>query len=101
MNNNFGVSDQEIGASNICGTNTMGDHVIDGYGVREEEEAATMNDNGLIFGHALEDTRIMETKEAPLMVDKNKMQILENNITSDQPAVPPRQGRFWTIGEHK
>uniref|UniRef100_A0A8R7K2V5 Transcription factor MYB1R1 n=1 Tax=Triticum urartu TaxID=4572 RepID=A0A8R7K2V5_TRIUA len=101
VNNNFGVSGQEIGASNICGINTMGDHVIDGYAVREEEEAATMNDNELIFGHALEDTRITETKEAPLMVDKNKMQILENNITSDQLVVPPRQGRFWTIDEHK
>ncbi|XP_044962835.1 myb-like protein H [Hordeum vulgare subsp. vulgare] len=100
VNNNFGMSGEGSGTSNICGINTMGDHVIGGYGVREEE-AATIDRDGLIFGRSLEDARIAQTNESMLIMDKNKMQVLENNVPSDQTVVPPRQRRFWTIDEHK
>ena len=79
---------------------SMGGLVNENFEV-QEAEGTTMDDNGFSFRCALEGTKITNTEEARVMVDKNKMQILENNITSDQPVVPPRQGRFWTIDEHK
>ena len=66
-----------------------------------------MIDNGFSFRCALEDTtqledtRIRKMEEAPMMVDKNKMVVLENNTSTDRPVVAAHQRKFWTKEEHK
>uniref|UniRef100_A0A453QWE1 Uncharacterized protein n=1 Tax=Aegilops tauschii subsp. strangulata TaxID=200361 RepID=A0A453QWE1_AEGTS len=79
---------------------TMGGLVNENFEVREDE-GTTMDDNGFSFRCALEDTRIRKTEEALMMVDKNKMGVLENNTSVDRPAVAAHQRKFWTKEEHK
>uniref|UniRef100_A0A453QVS1 HTH 3-helical bundle domain-containing protein n=2 Tax=Aegilops tauschii TaxID=37682 RepID=A0A453QVS1_AEGTS len=89
---------EENGASSTHGIYTMGDHANENFGVREE--ATIVDNNGLSFGCAMENTGITVTGEAPLMADNNKMKVLENNISIDQPVVAPHQWGFWTDEEH-
>ncbi|XP_020167095.1 uncharacterized protein [Aegilops tauschii subsp. strangulata] len=97
-NGNYELPKEENGASSTHGIYTMGDHANENFGVREE--ATIMDNNGLSFGCAMEDTGITVTGEAPLMADNNKMEVLENNISIDQPVVAPHQWGFWTDEEH-
>ena len=60
-----------------------------------------MDNNGLSFGCAMENTGITVTGEAPLMADTNKREVLEHNISIDQPVVAPHQRKFWTKEERK
>ena len=78
----------------------MGGLVNENFEVQEDEDT-TMDDNGFSFRWALEDTRIRNTEEAPMMVDKNKMVVLENNTSTDRPVVAAHQRKFWTKEEHK
>lgn len=100
MNGTFDVSKEESGASSTHNAYTMGELVKGNFEVREEE-ATTMDNNGLPSSHTFEGTRITEMKEGMLMVGKNTMEVLENNISNDQQVVAPHQGRFWTVEEHK
>ena len=79
---------------------SMGGLVNENFEVSEEEDT-TMDDNGFSFRCALEGTKITNTEEARVMVDKNKMVVLENNIRNDRPVVAPHQRKFWTKEEHK
>ncbi|XP_020169909.1 uncharacterized protein [Aegilops tauschii subsp. strangulata] len=99
VNGNYELPGEKNGASNIHGVYTMGDHANGNFGVREEE-ATIVDNNGLSFGCVMEDTGITVTGEAPLMVDNNKMVVLVNNISIDQPVVAPHQWDFWTNKEH-
>ncbi|KAM0899730.1 hypothetical protein ACQ4PT_021083 [Festuca glaucescens] len=82
VNGNFGESG-ESGASGTHGVFTMGD-LVNGYNFGLQEEASTM-----------------EMEEALPMVENNTMEVLENNIVSDQPIAAPHPGRFWTTDEHR
>ncbi|KAE8779319.1 Transcription factor MYB1R1 [Hordeum vulgare] len=97
-NVNYVLPGEENHASSTHGVYTMGGHVNENFGVREE--ATIMDNNGLSFGCAMEDTGITVTDEAPHMVDNNKMEVLENNISIDQPIFAPHQWGFWTGEEH-
>ena len=84
----------------------MGGLVNENFEVQEDEDT-TMIDNGFSFRCALEDTtqledtRIRKMEEAPMMVDKNKMVVLENNTSTDRPVVAAHQRKYWTKEEHK
>ncbi|KAF7099708.1 hypothetical protein CFC21_101310 [Triticum aestivum] len=99
INGNYELPKEENGASSTHGVYTMGDHANENFGVGEEE-TTIMDNNGLSFGCAMEDTSIALTGEAPLMVGNNKMEVLENNISIDQPVITPHQWGFWTDEEH-
>ncbi|VAI83199.1 unnamed protein product [Triticum turgidum subsp. durum] len=104
LENNISI-DQPIGAPHQWGFWTdgepsMGGLVNENFEVQEDEDT-TMDDNGFSFRWALEDTRIRNTEEAPMMVDKNKMVVLENNTSTDRPVVAAHQRKFWTKEEHK
>ncbi|CAM0913012.1 unnamed protein product [Alopecurus aequalis] len=99
VNGNFGESGKS-GASvthDVCTTVDL----VQEYNFGVQEEATTMGGTVLAFGCPLEDTRIMDMEEALPMVEKNKMEVLDNNISNDKPAVAPHQGRFWTTEEHR
>ncbi|VAI70975.1 unnamed protein product [Triticum turgidum subsp. durum] len=98
VNGNYELPKEENGASSTHSIYTMGDHANENFGVRDE--ATIMDNNGLSFGCAMEDTGITVTGEAPLMADTNKMEVLENNISIDQPVVAPHQWGFWIDEEH-
>ncbi|XBI07716.1 hypothetical protein VPH35_135576 [Triticum aestivum] len=135
VNGNYELPMEENGASSTHGIYTMGDHANENFGntgITVTGEAPLMADNnkmkmlennisidqpvvaphqwgfwtdeehsGFSFRCALEDTRIRKTEEAPMMVDKNKMGVLENNTSFDRPAVAAHQRKFWTKEEHK
>ncbi|KAE8779322.1 Transcription factor MYB1R1 [Hordeum vulgare] len=77
-----------------------GDLVNENFEIQEGVDT-TMDDNGFSFPYALEDTRIAKMEEAQMMVDKNKMVVLENNTCNDRPVVAPHQRKYWTEEEHK
>ncbi|KAF7093987.1 hypothetical protein CFC21_096352 [Triticum aestivum] len=99
VNGNYELPKEENGGSSTHSVYPMGDHANENFGVREEE-TTIMDNNGLSFGCAMEDTRITVMGEAPLMADNNKMEVLENNISIDQPIVAPHQWGFLTDEEH-
>ena len=99
VNGNFGDSG-EIGANGAHDVCTVSDLVKE-YNFGVQEEATTMGDTFLVFGSPLEDTRIMGMEEALPMLEKNKMEVLDNTTASVKPAVAPHQGRFWTTEEHR
>lgn len=74
---------------------SMGDLVNENYEVQEDKDT-TMDDNGFSFRYALEDTRITKTEEAPMMVDENKMVVLENNTSTNRPVVASHQRKLGT-----
>ncbi|VAI70973.1 unnamed protein product [Triticum turgidum subsp. durum] len=98
VNGNYELPKEENGASSTHVIYTMGDHANENFGVRDE--ATIMDNNGLSFGCVMEDTGITVMGEAPLMADTNKMEVLENNISIDQPVVAPHQCGFWIDEEH-
>ena len=89
VNGNYELPKEENGASSTHSIYTMGDHANENFGVREE--VTIMDNNALSFGCPMENTWITVTREAPLMADNNKMEVLENNISIDQPIVAPHQ----------
>ncbi|KAF7093989.1 hypothetical protein CFC21_096354 [Triticum aestivum] len=98
FNGNYELPMEENGASSTHSIYTMGDHANENFGVREE--ATIMDNNALSFGCPMENTGITVTGEAPLMADNNKMEVLENNISIDQPVLAAHQWGFWTDEEH-
>ncbi|XP_037463009.1 uncharacterized protein LOC119334572 [Triticum dicoccoides] len=99
VNGNYELPMEENGASSTHGIYTMGDHANENFGVREE--ATIIDNNGLSFGCPMENRGITVMGEAPLMADNNKMEVLENNISIDQPVVAAHQWGFWTDEEHR
>uniref|UniRef100_A0ACD5XXI5 Uncharacterized protein n=1 Tax=Avena sativa TaxID=4498 RepID=A0ACD5XXI5_AVESA len=99
VNCNFGDL-EESGASGAHVDCTM-DDLLNAYNFGVQEEGATMDATVSVFGHPLEHTKIMEMEEAPQMVEKNNMEVLENNIANDKPVVSPHSEGLWTDEEHR
>ena len=99
VNGKFGVPEEEGGASATHNVYTVGHLGNNNFEVHVE--ATRMDDKGLVYGCTLEDMRTMETQNMLPIVEKNEMDLLENNISHDQPVIAPQQRIYWTIEEHR
>ncbi|XBH97824.1 hypothetical protein VPH35_127439 [Triticum aestivum] len=94
------MNDNELSFGCAMGDMSIGEALLMVHTNKKEEEDTTMDDNGFSFRCALEGTKITNTEEARVMVDKNKMVVLENNIRNDRPVVAPHRRKSWTKEEH-